>query len=57
MLKSLQNNFFSLIDAMFRVLTVIKNLEKSWKFKMLIPGPGKVMENNIFPNVLEKSWK
>ena len=40
-----------------RVLTVIKNLEKSWKFKMQIPGPGKVMENNIFPKVLEKSWK
>ena len=36
-----------------RVLTVIKNLEKSWKFKMLIPGPGKVMENNIFPKVME----
>ena len=24
---------------------------------MLIPGLGKVMENNIFPKVLEKSWK
>ena len=45
-------------DICGRVPTVIKNLEKSWKVKMLIPGPGKVnLENNIFTKVLEKSWK
>uniref|UniRef100_A0A0E9P5P6 Uncharacterized protein n=1 Tax=Anguilla anguilla TaxID=7936 RepID=A0A0E9P5P6_ANGAN len=26
----------------------MKNLEKSLKFKMQFPGPGKVMENYIF---------
>ena len=32
------------VTVLPRVLTVIENLEKSWKFKMLIPGPGKVLE-------------
>jgi len=27
-----------------RVRTVMKNLEKSWNFKMVISRPGKVME-------------
>ena len=47
----------SLLQALPRVLTVIQNLEKSWKFKMLIPGPGKVMENNIFNKVMESCIK
>jgi len=50
-------NIIFYVFILTRVLTVIKNLEKSWKFKKLIPGPGKVLENNIFPKVLEKSWQ
>lgn len=41
----------------FRVCTVMKNLEKSWNFKMVISRPGKVLEKNEIPKVLEKSWK
>ena len=40
-----------------RVRTVMKNLEKSWNFKMVISRPGKVLEKNKIPKVLEKSWK
>jgi len=35
----------------------MENLEKSWKFKMLISRPGKELEKNVIPKVLEKSWK
>jgi len=31
-------------DTNTRVRTVMENLEKSWKFKMFISRPGKVME-------------
>jgi len=40
-----------------RVCMVMENLEKSWNFKMVISRRGKVMENVLIPNVLEKSWK
>ena len=39
-----------------RVRTVMKNLEKSWNFKMVISRPGKVLEKKV-PKVLEKSWR
>jgi len=34
---------------------VVQNLEKSWGFLMLIFRPGKVLEENYIPKVLEKS--
>jgi hypothetical protein len=45
------------VRALYRVRTVMKNLEKSWNFKMVISRPGKVLEKNKVPKVLEKSWK
>jgi len=35
----------------------MENLEKSWILKMVISRPGKVLEKNLIPKVLEKSWK
>jgi len=33
-----------LLIPLYRVRTVMENLGKSWKFKMVISRPGKVME-------------
>jgi len=35
----------------------MKNLEKSWNLKFVFSRPGKVLEKNVIPKVLEKSWK
>jgi len=35
----------------------MENLEKSWKFKMVISRAGKVCEKIKIPKLLEKSWK
>jgi len=43
--------------TIYKVRTVMENLEKSWNFKMVISRPVKVTEKTQIIKVLEKSWE